>query len=104
MTVAMLMQNTLKSAERLWSLARERKVVPLELELLEKVPRCVSSHSLILFFFEIWSASIDWIVFSMYIAILRSHKLKRLNGSSIWQQRLVSNRMKSSRMGNTRRK
>jgi len=46
MTVAMLMQNTLKSAERLWSLARERKVVPLELELLEKVPRCVSSHFL----------------------------------------------------------
>lgn len=41
MTVAILMQNTLKSAERLWTQSRERRVVPLELNLLEKVPRYV---------------------------------------------------------------
>lgn len=39
MTVAMLMQNTLKSAERLWTQARERRVKPLALNILEKVPR-----------------------------------------------------------------
>jgi methylenetetrahydrofolate dehydrogenase (NADP+)/methenyltetrahydrofolate cyclohydrolase/formyltetrahydrofolate synthetase len=41
MTVALLMDNTLQSAERLWTLARERKIVPLKLNLLAKVPRCV---------------------------------------------------------------
>jgi len=38
MTVAMLMQNTLMSAERLWEKARNRKVKPLNLNILEKVP------------------------------------------------------------------
>lgn len=39
MTVAMLVSNTLKSAERLWREDRARKLVPLKLEPLEKVPR-----------------------------------------------------------------
>lgn len=38
MTVAMLMENTFKSAERLWNESRERKVKPLALSILEKVP------------------------------------------------------------------
>jgi methylenetetrahydrofolate dehydrogenase (NADP+) / methenyltetrahydrofolate cyclohydrolase / formyltetrahydrofolate synthetase len=38
MTVAMLMANTLKSAECLWEKARERKVKPLTLDIKEKVP------------------------------------------------------------------
>lgn len=38
MTVAILMENTLKSAERLWEISRERKIKPLPLTLLEKVP------------------------------------------------------------------
>ena len=38
MTVAQLMFNTLKSAERLWEDARSRKVKPLKLYLKEKVP------------------------------------------------------------------
>ncbi len=41
MTVALLMDNTLKSAERLWNTARERKVRPLKLNLVEPVPRLV---------------------------------------------------------------
>ncbi|KAF8275016.1 FTHFS-domain-containing protein [Lactarius quietus] len=38
MTVAQLMSNTLKSAERLWEEARSRKVKPLKLRIKEKVP------------------------------------------------------------------
>ncbi|ETW85920.1 hypothetical protein HETIRDRAFT_122342 [Heterobasidion irregulare TC 32-1] len=38
MTVAQLMANTLQSAERLWEQSRARKVKPLKLTLLEKVP------------------------------------------------------------------
>ncbi|KAG6814346.1 hypothetical protein H0H92_010931 [Tricholoma furcatifolium] len=38
MTVAMLMENTLISAERIWNKAREVKVKPLPLKVLEKVP------------------------------------------------------------------
>lgn len=38
MTVAMLMENTLKSAEQLWQKSRDRKVKPLKLNILEKVP------------------------------------------------------------------
>ncbi|KAF7304887.1 FTHFS-domain-containing protein [Mycena kentingensis (nom. inval.)] len=38
MTVAMLMENTLISAERLWEKQRSLKVKPLKLNLLEKVP------------------------------------------------------------------
>ncbi|KAJ6547568.1 FTHFS-domain-containing protein [Mycena capillaripes] len=38
MTVAMLMENTLKSAERLWERQRHLKVKPLKLNILEKVP------------------------------------------------------------------
>lgn len=38
MTVAMLMANTLKSAERLWHMSRNRKVKPLKLNVQEKVP------------------------------------------------------------------
>ena len=38
MTVAQLMFNTLKSAERLWEEARSRKVKPLKLKLKEQVP------------------------------------------------------------------
>ncbi|KAG8981329.1 tetrahydrofolate synthase, partial [Tulasnella sp. 427] len=38
MTVALLMHNTFQSAERLWNAARERKVTPLKLNILEKVP------------------------------------------------------------------
>jgi methylenetetrahydrofolate dehydrogenase (NADP+) / methenyltetrahydrofolate cyclohydrolase / formyltetrahydrofolate synthetase len=38
MTVALLMSNTLKSAERLWEQSRQRKVNPLPLNILEKVP------------------------------------------------------------------
>ncbi len=38
MTVAMLMSNTLKAAERLWEEARSRRVKPLKLNVLEKVP------------------------------------------------------------------
>jgi methylenetetrahydrofolate dehydrogenase (NADP+)/methenyltetrahydrofolate cyclohydrolase/formyltetrahydrofolate synthetase len=38
MTVAMLMVNTLKSAETLWEKARARKVKPLTLDIKQKVP------------------------------------------------------------------
>ncbi|RDB21367.1 C-1-tetrahydrofolate synthase, cytoplasmic [Hypsizygus marmoreus] len=38
MTVAMLMENTLRSAERLWKKAHGRKVKPLKLNILENVP------------------------------------------------------------------
>jgi len=38
MTVAMLMENTLLAAMRQWELARNRKVKPLPLIMLEKVP------------------------------------------------------------------
>ncbi|KAG8832500.1 tetrahydrofolate synthase [Serendipita sp. 399] len=38
MTVAMLVSNTLKSAERLWEKERQRKLIPLKLNVLEKVP------------------------------------------------------------------
>lgn len=38
MTVAMLMENTLKSAERIWNESRARKVKPLKLNILENVP------------------------------------------------------------------
>lgn len=38
MTVAMLMENTLRSAERLWKQSRDRKIKPLQLEVLENVP------------------------------------------------------------------
>lgn len=38
MTVALLMENTLKSAERLWEEARSRKIKPLKLNILDKVP------------------------------------------------------------------
>ncbi|CAK5277688.1 unnamed protein product [Mycena citricolor] len=38
MTVAMLMENTLRAAERLWEKQRSRKVKPLKLNILEKVP------------------------------------------------------------------
>ena len=38
MTVALLMQNTLTSAERLWEKARQRKIKPLQLNVLDKVP------------------------------------------------------------------
>ncbi|KAF9532986.1 FTHFS-domain-containing protein [Crepidotus variabilis] len=38
MTVAMLMHNTYQAAQRQWDAARSRKVKPLKLKLLEKVP------------------------------------------------------------------
>ncbi|KAJ7632625.1 formate--tetrahydrofolate ligase-domain-containing protein [Roridomyces roridus] len=38
MTVAMLMENTLQSAERLWEKKRSLKIKPLKLNILEKVP------------------------------------------------------------------
>ncbi|KAJ7273718.1 formate--tetrahydrofolate ligase-domain-containing protein [Mycena haematopus] len=38
MTVAMLMENTLQSAERFWEKQRQLKVKPLKLNILEKVP------------------------------------------------------------------
>ena len=38
MTVAMLMYNTLKAAERLWEETRARRVKPLKLNIQEKVP------------------------------------------------------------------
>ncbi|KAJ8489681.1 hypothetical protein ONZ45_g13483 [Pleurotus djamor] len=38
MTVALLMENTLKSAERLWEKARDRTVKPLKLNILDTVP------------------------------------------------------------------
>lgn len=38
MTVAMLMENTLIAASRQWEEARTRKIKPLPLTLLEKVP------------------------------------------------------------------
>ena len=38
MTVALLMYNTLQSAERLWAQSRERRVKPLKLNILEHVP------------------------------------------------------------------
>jgi len=39
MTVAMLMVNTLKSAEHHFEMSRERKIRPLKLNILAKVPR-----------------------------------------------------------------
>lgn len=39
MTVALLMENTFKSAERLWERSRSRKIRPLKLNILENVPR-----------------------------------------------------------------
>lgn len=44
MTVAMLMVNTLQSAERLWEKRRTRRVSPLQLNILPQVPRQVSRH------------------------------------------------------------
>lgn len=38
MTVAYLMSNTVKSAERIWERNRQRKISPLKLDILEKVP------------------------------------------------------------------
>lgn len=38
MTVAMLMENTLHSAERLWEKSRTRTVKPLKLNILQNVP------------------------------------------------------------------
>ena len=38
MTVAMLMVNTLKAAERQWNEVRSRKLKPLKLDIKEKVP------------------------------------------------------------------
>lgn len=38
MTVALLMENTFKSAKRLWDEAHSRKIKPLKLEILDKVP------------------------------------------------------------------
>lgn len=38
MTVAMLMHNTFKAAERQWNEVRDRKLKPLKLNILEKVP------------------------------------------------------------------
>ena len=38
MTVALLMSNTLKAAERIWEKARSLRVKPLKLNVLEKVP------------------------------------------------------------------
>ena len=38
MTVAMLMSNTLRAAERQWNEQRARKIVPLHLDIKEKVP------------------------------------------------------------------
>ena len=38
MTVAMLMNNTLRAAERQWEEQRARKLVPLHLDIKEKVP------------------------------------------------------------------
>lgn len=38
MTVAMLMVNTLKAAERQWDEMRSRKLKPLKLDIKEKVP------------------------------------------------------------------
>lgn len=38
MTVAMLMENTLHSAERLWEKSRTRTVKPLKLKILQNVP------------------------------------------------------------------
>jgi len=38
MTVAILMENTVKAAERIWEEARSRKIKPLKLNVLEKVP------------------------------------------------------------------
>ncbi len=38
MTVAMLMSNTLKAAERIWEQQRNLRVKPLKLNVLEKVP------------------------------------------------------------------
>lgn len=38
MTVAMLMSNTLRAAERIWEKQRSLRVKPLKLDVLEKVP------------------------------------------------------------------
>ena len=38
MTVAMLMTNTLRAAERQWDEIRNRKLKPLKLDILERVP------------------------------------------------------------------
>lgn len=38
MTVALLMENTLKAAERQWEQGRARKLKPLKLKILEQVP------------------------------------------------------------------
>lgn len=38
MTVAMLMHNTLKAAERQWNELRSRKLKPLKLDIKQKVP------------------------------------------------------------------
>ncbi len=38
MTVALLMVNTLKAAERLWEESRARRIKPLKLDILAKVP------------------------------------------------------------------
>lgn len=38
MTVAQLMVNTLKAAERIWEETRSRRIKPLKLDILAKVP------------------------------------------------------------------
>ena len=44
MTVALLMSNTLRGAERLRERSRAKRVKPLALEILPKVPRFVTCH------------------------------------------------------------
>lgn len=59
MTVAMLMVNTLRSAESLWARTRERRIAPLPLDIKEVVPRCVDEcvgHCAIL---TRWSSDIE---------------------------------------------
>lgn len=81
MTVAMLMYNTFESAQRHWANARDRKIVPLKLNLLEKVPRFV----LLLFDFKKTLSE------PAPLAISRLRKLKCPNALLTWRQKLAYN-------------
>ena len=93
MTVAMLISNTLRSAERLWQEYRTKKVRPLPLNILEKVPR--------------YCPTIFCSLARPYKAstvILRSLWRKPRSPSPSWPQKSEFSPTNSSRMGNTRPK
>jgi methylenetetrahydrofolate dehydrogenase (NADP+) / methenyltetrahydrofolate cyclohydrolase / formyltetrahydrofolate synthetase len=79
MTVAMLVRNTVASAERAWRAERERReregrVVPLRLDVLERVPRWVAllfEHMVVVVFFR---GRTDTLLSDIEIAVAQTPK------------------------------